>query len=83
MPAVKDERFLGCDPTGKPTGRLKECVDAGDSESNVLGTGDPDRDPALNGWKDTDVLRAGPSPGRWARDDDGRMGKELGGSMPV
>lgn len=80
IPAVRDVRVRGCVNDG---GRCSEWGEAGLSESAWRGIGDPDSDPALKGWKDTDgLLPDSPSPlivGLDAGPLD--IGNELGGTI--
>ncbi|KAG7116194.1 hypothetical protein HYQ46_011205 [Verticillium longisporum] len=74
IPAVSDVRFLGCDSAAAT--REAELGEAGDSESSVRGIGEPEREPALKGWKDTDGrLTPPPVNPRIV----GRTGSEFGG----
>ena len=54
MPAVKEVLLRGCDNDG---GFWYELGEFEVSDSVVRGIGDPDSDPALKGWKDTDGRR--------------------------
>jgi hypothetical protein len=78
IPAVRDDLFRGWLRPAKPAARDKELGDAGDSESRVLGMGDPDSEPALKGWKDTEGRRTPlPKPRIWGLATV--TGSELGG----
>lgn len=60
MPAVREDLFRGWLRPDSPAARDKELGDAGDSASSDLGMGDPESEPALKGWKDTEGRRTPP-----------------------
>lgn len=75
---MREERFPVRDGPARP-GRVIDCGDDGVSRSPILG--DPESDPALNGWKDTDGRRALASWGlAMGRAEAPRIGNECGGS---
>jgi hypothetical protein len=63
IPAVSEDRFRACASALIPDARGIECGDCGESISptwfiGVPRPGEDERDPALNGWNDTDGLLA-------------------------
>ena len=95
MPAVSELRFLACASALSPdVGRDPERGDEGSGSSSCIVRGDPDSEPALNGWKETEVRRPRPSrfrsTGGLAEMDDvgdkpaarpAVIGREFGGSI--